>query len=310
MILSAAMDLIGNTPVLDITCQSPNPRVRLLVKLEGQNPFGSFKDRVARSMLGESRRDGSLSPGQRVLAPSSGNTGISLAGVGGRVGHPVTIVMPASASRERRQTLEFLGADVVLTPAELGTGGAIGKARELAEKNPNWCLLDQYSCDSNARAHFETTAPEIWRDAPEITHFVAGIGSGGTLVGVGRFLKERNSSVALVAVEPEHGHPIEGVRNMIQGHEPALFLKWSGHELIDSKLCIRHADSLGMTKKLARECGVFAGPSSGMALAAALEIAAGIERGTILFLACDGGWKYLTSLVGPPTDPHATLQIH
>jgi cysteine synthase len=308
MIRSCAMHLIGNTPVVDLSSLSPNPRVRVLVKLEGQNPFGSFKDRVAKSMLEEARRNGSLSPGQRIVAPSSGNTGISFAGLGGMAGHPVTITMPASASRERRYTLEFLGADVVPTPAELGTGGAIGKARELAEKNPHWCLLDQYSCDSNARAHFETTAPEILRDAPEITHFVAGIGSGGTLVGVGRFLKERNSSVALVAVEPEHGHPIEGVRNMIGGHEPALFLKWSGHELIDSILHIRHADSLGMTKKLARECGIFAGPSSGMALAAALAIAARIDRGTILFLACDGGWKYLAGSTVKPSNTTAPLQ--
>jgi cysteine synthase B len=308
MVFSAMMDLIGNTPVADITCLSPNPRVRLLVKLEGQNPFGSFKDRVARAMLEEARRDGSLSPGQMVLAPSSGNTGISLAALGGMLGHPVTVVMPASASRERRQTLEFLGADVVLVSAEPGTKGAIGKALELAEKNPNWCLLYQYSSGSNARAHFETTAPEIWRDAPEITHFVAGIGSGGTLVGVGRFLKERNSSVALIAVEPERGHLIEGVRNVVEGNEPALFLKWGGHGLIDFKLHIRHADSLGMTEKLARKCGIFAGPSSGMALAAALEIAAGIERGTILFLACDGGWKYLASLSARPSNPRASLR--
>jgi cysteine synthase B len=308
MIFPAAMDLIGNTPVVDITCLSPNPQARLLVKLEGQNPFGSFKDRVARAMLEEARRDGRLSPGQMVLAPSSGNTGISLAGLGGMIGHPVTVVMPASASRERRQTLEFLGADVVITSAELGPKGAIGKAHELAEKNPDWCLLDQYSFDSNARAHFETTAPEIWRAAPEITHFVAGIGSGGTLVGVGRFLKEQNSSVALIAVEPEHGHPIEGVRNMAEGNEPALFLKWGGHGLIDFQLHIRHADSLGMTEKLARKCGIFAGPSSGMAMVAALEIAAGIERGTILFLACDGGWKYLTSLGTRPANPQACPQ--
>jgi cysteine synthase B len=285
MIFSDAMDFIGNTPVVDITCLSPNPRARLLVKLEGQNPFGSFKDRVARAMLEEARRDGRLSPGQMVLAPSSGNTGISLAGLGG-----------------------MIGADVVITSAELGTKGAIGKAYELAEKNPDWCLLDQYSFDSNARAHFETTAPEIWRAAPEITHFVAGIGSGGTLVGVGRFLKERNSSVALIAVEPEHGHPIEGVRNMVEGNEPGLFLKWGGHGLIDFKLHIRHADSLGMTEKLARKCGIFAGPSSGMAMVAALEIAAGIERGTILFLACDGGWKYLTSLGTRPANPQACPQ--
>jgi cysteine synthase B len=223
-------------------------------------------------------------------------------------GHPVTITMPASASRERRHTLEFLGADVVLTQAELGTGGAIRQALELSEKNPDWCLLDQYSCDSNARAHFETTAPEIWRDAPEITHFVAGIGSGGTLAGVGRFLKERNSPITIVAVEPELGHPIEGVRNIAPGSEPALFLKWSGHELIDSKLHIRHADSLGMTKKLARECGIFAGPSSGMSLAAALGIAASIDCGTILFLACDGGWKYLANPGGMPSNASTPLK--
>lgn len=307
MILSSAIDLIGNTPVVDISHLSTNPSVKLLVKLEGQNPFGSFKDRVARSMLEEALQAGVHYPGQRLVAPSSGNTGISLAGVGGMRGHPVTIVMPSSASRERCQTLAFLGADVVLTPAELGTGGAIEKACELAEKNPDWCLLDQYSSESNARAHFETTGPEIWRDAPDITHFVAGIGSGGSLVGVGRFLKQRNPSMAIIAAEPEDGHPIEGVRSLVENHEPELFLKWQGRELVDSKLRIRHLDSLRMTRRLALECGVFAGPSSGMALAAALKIAAALDSGTVLFLACDGGWKYLTTLVGPESNTQGII---
>jgi len=310
MIYSSPMDLIGNTPVVDISSLSPNPQVRLLVKLEGQNPFGSFKDRVARSMLDEARRTGILSPGQRIVAPSSGNTGISLAGLGGMAGHPVTITMPASASRERRHTLEFLGADVVLTPAELGTGGAIRKALELSGKNPGWCMLDQYSCDSNARAHFETTAPEIWREAPKITHFVAGIGSGGTLVGVGRFLKERNFPITIVAVEPELGHPVEGVRNISAGSEPALFMKWNGYGLVDLKVGVSHADTFRMTKKLARECGIFAGPSSGMALTAALGIAAGIDHGTILFLACDGGWKYLAGSAVTQSNSPAPPQTH
>lgn len=307
MIFSSAIDLIGNTPVVDISRLCTNPSVKLLVKLEGQNPFGSFKDRVARSMLEKALQAGVHYPGQRLVAPSSGNTGISLAGVGGMMGHPVTIVMPSSASRERRQTLEFLGADVVLTPAELGTGGAIEKAHELVKKNPDWCLLDQYSSESNARSHFETTGPEIWRDAPDITHFVAGIGSGGVLVGVGRFLKQRNSSVAIVAAEPEGGHPIEGVRRLVEGQEPSLFLQWQGRELVDSKLRIRHLDSFRMTRRLALECGVFAGPSSGIALAAALEIAAGLDSGTVLFLACDGGWKYLTTLVGPESNTQGII---
>jgi len=308
MIHPSTMDLIGNTQVVDISSLSPNPRVGLLVKLEGQNPFGSFKDRVAKYMLEEARRNGSLSPGQRIVAPSSGNTGISLAGLGGMAGHPVTVAMPASASRERRHMLEFLGADVVTTPAELGTGGAIETARELAVENPGWCLLDQYSCESNARAHFETTAPEILRDAPQTTHFLAGIGSGGTIAGVGRFLKGRNSPITIVAVEPEPGHPVEGVRKIAAGSGPALFLKWNGHGLVDSKITVSHADTLRMTKKLARECGIFAGPSSGMSLAAALGIAASIDCGTILFLACDGGWKYLANSGGTPSNAPAPMQ--
>jgi cysteine synthase len=288
------LDLIGNTPVRDVSKLSPNPAVRLLVKLEVSNPFGSLKDRVAKRMIQEALDQTWLNYGQRIVAPSSGNTGISLAGIGCLKGHGITVVMSGGASRERVQALEFLGADVVLTSPAEGTDGAIKKARQLARENPGWCLLDQYSSDANPSAHFETTGPEIWREAPEITHFVSGIGSGGTIVGVGRFLKEHNPGVAIVVAEPESGVPIEGVRNLADGHVPLVFRNWNGPNIVDIHCIIEHSASQRMASMLARECGIFAGPSTGLALAASLEVARSIDRGTILFLACDGFWKYLS----------------
>lgn len=295
MLHRTVLELIGDTPVVDVSVLAPHPGVRLLAKLEGQNPFGSLKDRIARRMIERAVATGALAPGQRILAPSSGNTGISLAGIGGVTGHPVTIVMPADASPERSRTLAALGADLILTPAGLQSTGAIGRAERLAEEHPEWCLLNQYADDANPTAHLESTGPEVWRDVPGITHFVAGIGSGGTLLGAGRFLKERNPRVEVVAAEPDHGRRIEGVRNLADGFVPPLFDRWHGGGLVDRTVVVDCDTALRMTHVLARECGVFAGPSSGMAVAAALNVAAAIDRGTIVFVACDGGWKYLSA---------------
>lgn len=288
------LKMVGNTPVLDVSILSPNPAVRLLVKIEGLNPFGSLKDRIAKAMILRAIDAGLLSPGQRIVAPSSGNTGISLAGIASLTGHPVTVVMPASASRERRQALAFFGAEVILTSSEEGSSGAIQRAQQLAKEHPAWCLLDQYSNNVNPEAHFETTGPEIWREVPSITHFVAGIGSGGTIAGVGRFLKERNRQVSIVLCEPERECLIEGVRNLADGNVPLVFENWNGSTIVDMRRTILHFTALQTATLLARKCGIFAGPSTGLALAAALDIAGTIERGVILFLACDGGWKYLS----------------
>jgi len=186
----SVLDLIGNTPVVDVSILSPNPRVKLMAKLEGQNPFGSVKDRIAKSMIETAIKEGVLKPGQRIMEPSSGNTGIALAAIAAVKGNPITILMPESVSIERRQMLEVFGAQIILTPGAEGSNGAVRRAEKLASENPEWCFLHQYQNDANPQAHYESTGPEILRDVPEVTHFVAGLGTSGTLMGVGRYLKE------------------------------------------------------------------------------------------------------------------------
>ena len=289
------LDLIGNTPVVDVSVLSPNPRVRLLAKLEGQNPFGSVKDRIAKNMIETAIKEGVLSPGQRLMEPSSGNTGIALAAIAAVKGNPITILMPESVSIERRQMLEVFGADIILTPGEEGSNGAVRRAEQLAKEHPEYCFLHQYQNDANPRAHYEGTGPEIWRDVPEVTHFVAGLGTSGTLMGVGRYLKEQNPDVKIVAVEPPLGERVEGLRNLDEGYIPPIFENWHGIDVLDRKRVVRPRESIEMTRRLVRECGIFAGISSGASLAGAVKVAGEIEEGTIVFIVCDGGWKYLST---------------
>ena len=215
------LDLIGNTPVVDVSNLSPNPNVRILAKLEMQNPFGSVKDRIAKAMIEAAEADGSLLPGQTILEPSSGNTGIALAAIARLKGYPIKILMPDSVSIERRQMLEIMGAEIILTPGPEGSNGAVKRAQQLAEEHPEWCFVYQYGNDANPRAHYEGTGPEIWRDVPDITHFVAGLGTSGTLMGTGRFLKERNPDIQVVAVEPPLGERVEGSPQHGGGIHPA-----------------------------------------------------------------------------------------
>ncbi len=198
----SVLDQIGNTPMVDVSRLSPNPNVRIVAKLEGQNPFGSVKDRIAKSMIEQAEKTGQLRPGQTIIEPSSGNTGIALAAIAQLKGYPIKILMPASVSIERRQMLEVFGAEVILTPGEEGSNGAVRRAQEMAAANPEWCFLYQYGNDANPMAHYEGTGPEIWRDCPEITHFVAGLGTSGTLMGTGRYLKEQNPAIKVIAIEP------------------------------------------------------------------------------------------------------------
>src|SRR5688500_14033079 len=205
-VYGSVLDLIGNTPLLDISSLSPNPRVRLLAKLEGQNPGGSVKDRIALSMIEEAEKDGLLSPGQTILEPTSGNTGITLAMVARLKGYRLKVVMPENVSPERRQLLEIWGVDeIISSPGGEGSNGAVRLARRLADENPEMAFLYQYANPANPRAHYEGTGPEIWRDCPEVTHFVAGLGTSGTLMGVSRFLRQRNPSIQIWAVEPPAG---------------------------------------------------------------------------------------------------------
>lgn len=289
------LDLIGNTPVVDVSNLSPNPNVRILAKLEMQNPFGSVKDRIAKAMIEAAEKQGDLLPGQTILEPSSGNTGIALAAIARLKGYPIKILLPESVSIERRQMLEIMGADVILTPGPEGSNGAVKRAQELAAAHPEWCFIYQYANDANPTAHYEGTGPEIWRDVPEITHFVAGLGTSGTLMGVGRYLKEQNPDVQVIAVEPPLGERVEGLRNMDEGYIPPVFENWNGFDLLDRKRVVRPRESIEWTRRLVKECGVFAGLSSGAALAGAAKVAAEIDQGTIVFIVCDGGWKYLST---------------
>ena len=292
---NSVLDLIGDTPMVDVSNLSPNPAVTLLAKMESQNPAGSVKDRIALNMILEAEADGTLSPGKTIIEPSSGNTGIALAMIAQIRGYPIKIVMPENVSIERRQLLEIFGAEIILSPGEQGSNGAVRRAQAIADEHPEWAFLYQYANEANPRAHFETTGPEILRDAPEITHFVAGLGTSGTLMGVGSYLKEHKPDVKVYAVEPPIGEQVEGVRNLDEGYIPPVYEKWGGAELLDGKRIVRPRESIEWTRRLSAECGIFAGISSGAALAGAVRVAERIDSGTIVFIVCDGGWKYLST---------------
>jgi len=289
----SVIDMIGNTPIVDVGALSPNPQARILLKLEGENPAGSVKDRIARSMVLAAEADGALTPGATIIEPSSGNTGIALAMIARTRGYRVKIVLPDNVSVERRRMLEVFGAEIIDSPGAQGSNGAVALAQDLARQHPEWVFLYQYENEANPLAHYETTGPEIWSEVPEVTHFVAGLGTSGTLMGVGRFLKEQNPDVRVLAVEPPVGELVEGLRNLDEGYIPPVFERWGGLELLDGKRIVRPRESLEWTRKLA-EVGIFAGVSTGAAMAGAVRTARRIERGTIVTLAADGGWKYLS----------------
>ncbi len=295
VIYNSILDAIGNTPMIDVSNLSPNPNVRILGKLEGQNPAGSVKDRIALKMIEEAEADGTLTPGKTIIEPSSGNTGIAMAMIARLKGYPIKIVLPENVSIERRQLLEVFGAEIIPSPGNEGSNGAVRRALALADANPDWAFLYQYANEANPRAHYEGTGPEIYRDVPDITHFVAGLGTSGTLMGVGTFLKEQNPDIKVYAVEPPLGELVEGLRNLDEGYIPPVYEKWGGQQLLDGKRIVRPMESIVWTRKLVDECGVFAGISSGAALAGAIKVAEKIEAGAIVFVVCDAGWKYLST---------------
>jgi len=290
----SALDLIGNTPLVDVSELSPNPEARILVKLEGQNPGGSVKDRIALAMIEQAEKDGLLTPGQTLIEPSSGNTGIGMAMVCKLKGYHLVVVLATNVSPERRQLLEVWGAEIIDSPGSEGSNGSVRMARRLATEHPEWCFLYQYANDANPRAHYEGTGPEIWRDCPEVTHFVAGLGTSGTLLGAGRYLKEQNPGVCVLAVEPPAGELVDGLRNLDDGYIPPIFLDHGGRELLDGKRIVRPRESIEWTRRLV-DVGIFAGISSGAALAGAAKTARSIDAGTIVVIAADGGWKYLST---------------
>ena len=295
MVYENVLDMIGNTPMVDVSVLSPNPRVRLIAKLENQNPFGSVKDRIAKSMIVTAEKNGLLAPGQQIVEPSSGNTGIALAAIAQVKGYPIKILMPTSVSIERRQMLEIFGAEIILTPGAEGSNGAVMRALDLHAQHPEWYMPYQYANDANPLAHYEGTGPEIWRDCPEITHFVAGLGTSGTLMGTGRYLKEQNPAIKVIAVEPPLGERVEGLRNLDEGYIPPVFDNWGGQGILDRKRVVRPRESIEWTRRIVKECSIFAGISTGAALAGAAKVASEITEGTIVFIVCDGGWKYLST---------------
>jgi cysteine synthase B len=284
-------DAIGNTPLVGLPRLSPRSDVRLWAKLEGHNPTGSVKDRIARAMVDDAEKAGRLARGATLIEPSSGNTGIALALIARVRGYRLVVVMPANTSAERRQLLELYGAEVVLSPATGGSNGAIARAEELAAEHPDWVMLYQYGNPANVTAHYETTGPEIWRDLPELTHFVAGLGTSGTLVGVGRYLKEQNPAVQVIAAEPEYGDLVYGLRNLDEGFVPPIFEEG----VLDRRIKVGSHDALVRTRELAASEGLFAGISTGAVLHVALRVAERLERADIVLLSPDGGWKYLST---------------
>jgi cysteine synthase B len=284
-------DAIGSTPLVGLPRLSPRPGVRLWAKLEGHNPTGSVKDRIARAMVDDAEKGGRLRPGATLLEPSSGNTGIALALIARVRGYRLVVVMPENTSVERRQLLELYGAEVVLSPAEGGSNGAITLAERLAAEHPDWVMLYQYGNPANVTAHYETTGPEIWRDLPEVTHFVAGLGTSGTLVGVGRYLKEQNPAVQVVAAEPEYGDLVYGLRNLDEGFVPPIF----DERVLDRRIKVGSRDALRRTRELAAVEGLFAGVSTGAILHVALRVAEPLAHADVVVLSPDGGWKYLST---------------
>jgi cysteine synthase B len=281
---------IGNTPIVELSRISPKPGVRILAKLEGQNPSGSVKDRIALEMIEDAERHGVLKPGQTILEPSSGNTGIALALVSRIKGYPVKVVMPDNASVERRQLLELFGAEIELSEGRYGSNGSIDRAWELV-KGGNYFMPYQYGNEANPNAHYKTTGPEIIADVPDVDVFVAGLGTGGTLMGVGRRLKEHNPRARVIAVEPEQGDLVQGLRNLGDGFIPPIL----DLDLLDGKIICNSEDALRAERLLALTEGIFGGISSGAVVYGALRFAQRMERGTIVVLLADAGWKYLST---------------
>ena len=283
---------IGNTPMVELLRLSPNPQVRIFAKLEGQNPTGSVKDRIALKMIERAESDGELSSSRTILEPTSGNTGISLAMIGSLKGYKVKVVMPENVSEERSQLLYAYGAEIVFSDGEKGSNGSIEVAQEMAARNPHdYLMMYQYGNDGNPDAHYETTGPEIIEAVPDVTAFVAGLGTGGTLMGVARSLKEHNPDVRIVAVAPEPDDFISGLRRLEDGYIPPIL----DINRLDARLLVGSLPAFRTTKELLHQEGIFAGISSGSVVYGAIRQAERMEKGNIVCLLADGGWKYLST---------------
>jgi cysteine synthase B len=289
------LDSVGNTPLVGLPRLSPSADVRLWAKLEDRNPTGSVKDRAALRMIEQAEKDGVLTPGCTILEPTSGNTGISLAMAARLKGYKLVCVMPENTSVERTQILRMWGAEIVYSPGAGGSNEAVRVARRMAAEHPDWVMLYQYGNPANAEAHYTTTGPEILRDLPTITHFVAGLGTTGTLMGAGRYLRERKPDVQIVAAEPRYGELVYGLRNLDEGFVPELY----DPSVLTTRFSVGPRDALKRTRELLDQEGIFAGISTGAILHAALGLASKAvkagESADIAFIVCDGGWKYLST---------------
>ncbi len=306
---ASLVDSLGNTPLVGLPSLSPSPDVRLWAKLEDHNPTGSIKDRAAIKMVEAAEKEGLLRPGATILEPTSGNTGISLAMVARQRGYRLICVMPENTSVERRQLLEMYGAQIIFSPAAGGSNQAVAVAKGLAAEHDDWVMLYQYGNPANAQAHYEGTGPEILADLPSITHFVAGLGTTGTLMGVSRYLREHKPDVKVIAAEPRYGELVYGLRNIDEGFIPELY----DPALLDSRFSVGPQEAVRRTRELVEREGIFAGISTGAILHAALgiaekEVAAG-QRADIAFVVADGGWKYLSTGAYAGTLDEATAAL-
>ena len=296
----SVLEMVGQTPVVDVSALSPKSNVTILAKLEGRNPAGSVKDRVALSLVDAAEADGRLIPGkpdQVLIEPSSGNTGIALAMVCRMRGYHLKVVLPSNVSPERQQLLLAWGAEIIDSPGSEGSNGAVRLAQQLAGEHPEWIFLYQYANPNNPLAHYRTTGPEILADVPEITHFVAGLGTSGTLMGVGRYLKEHKPGTQIWAIEPPSGEMVDGLRSLDDGYIPPIFTDNHGAELLDRKVVVRPKESIEWTRRMT-EVGLFVGISSGAIMSGAVKCASLIaddQEATIVTIVCDDGWKYLST---------------
>jgi cysteine synthase B len=299
---SDIIEAIGHTPLVELKRLSPKPGVRIYAKLESYNPTGSVKDRVARSMIENAEEQGLIRPGQTILEPTSGNTGISLAMICSRKGYPLKVVMPDNVTAERTQLLKMYGAEIVYSPGEQGSNGAVAMALEMAAADSSYYMPYQYGNEANPRAHYEGTAVEILDELDEVTAFVGGLGTGGTLMGNGRRLKEANPDTLLVAAEPMQGELVQGLRSLDDGFIPPII----DLSLLDRKIFVSNRDAVVWTKKLLEEEGLFVGVSSGAIAKVAVRVASELDEGNVVFLVADDGWKYLSS--GVYTKPIEELE--
>ncbi|MCH8064384.1 MAG: cysteine synthase family protein [Chloroflexi bacterium] len=291
MLYPNIIEAIGNTPLVELQRLSPSKDVRFFAKLEGQNPTGSVKDRIAKYMIEAAERSGELTPDRTVLEPTSGNTGISLAMICQLKGYKLKVVMPESVSEERTQLLKAFGAEIVYSDGLKGTNGSIVVAQEMAAQEPNYFMPYQYGNEANPRAHYETTGPEILRDLPETDVFIAGLGTGGSLTGVGHYLKEQRPGVKIVACVPHPGDLVQGLRSLDEGFIPPVL----DESVLDGKIVVDSPTSFAATKELTQQEGIFAGISSGAVLRTAQRVAERLDHGNVVLLLADGGWKYLST---------------